>query len=99
MNFVKSNIVEYASTKMNLELSTIGRTLSNLHDIETKMKEAEDLLQQAQHINSKELKDYTVSQLENDIAQYKKRLVEMKKLEKRKDELNEIFVAIPRLKK
>ncbi len=99
MNFVKSNIVEYASTKMNLELSTIGRKMSNLHDIETKMKEAEDLLQQAQHINSKELKDYTVSQLENDIAQYKKRLVEMKKLEKRKDELNEIFVAIPRLKK
>ncbi len=99
MNFVKSNIVEYASTKVNFELSLIGRKLNNLHDIENKLKEAEDLLQQANQINSKELKDYTVSQLENDIAQYKKRLVEAKKLEKRKDELNELFVSIPKLKK
>lgn len=99
MNFVKSNVVEYVSTKVNLELSTIGRKLSNLHDIEVKLKEAEELLQMTNQIHTKELKDYTVSQLENDIAQYKKRLVETKKLEKRKDELNELIVAIPKLKK
>lgn len=99
MNFVKSSIIEYASEKVNLELGTISRKVNQLNEAEKKLKEAEELLQGASTLNSKDLKDYTVSHLELDISLYKKRIVELKKLLKRKEELDELLVSLPKIKK
>lgn len=99
MNFVKSSIVEYASEKVNLELNTINRKVSQLVECEKKLKIAEDLLELTKSLHSNDLRDYAKSHLEVDILLYKKRINELNKLLKRKTELDELIISIPKLKK